>query len=175
MNRIFSATLSYRIAWALLLTLVGSGCGKAVVEEASEAAIEAGLPDGSKVEIGQEGGTIKIQGPDGNVSMETGESVALPANFPADIPVPDGVTWQMVQGAQSDGNSTLVVQGSLATPLAEVAATMKKNLEGQAWESVSSFQQTGEAEMLAYKKGERELSITISKDGDKTALLITTQ
>lgn len=172
-NRV--TTMLPRLACAMMLALCAAGCGKSVVEKATEAAAEANLPEGSKVDIKEDGSSVKIAGPDGQVSMETGTSVALPANFPSDIPVPEGVTWQMVQGVQGEANSSLVVQGSVAKPLAEVSAALKEKIAAQGWESESSFQQAGESEMLTYKKGEKKLSVTFTKDGDKTMLVITNQ
>lgn len=172
MNAYRIINLVPRLTCLVAVVFYFAGCGKSVVEEVTETAIESGLPDGSKVEIGNDGGTIKIQGPDGTVSMETGESVALPANFPTDIPIPDGVTWKMVHGTQSEGNEALVVQGTLAKPISEVATFMRDKLPAQGWELVSSFQQTGEAEMLSFKKGEVQLSVSVSKDGDNSSLLI---
>lgn len=162
-----------RVAITLLVLL--SGCGGSVVEEVTESAIEAGMPDGSKIEINEDEGSVKIEAPDGSVNLQTGESVALPENFPADLPVPDGVTWQMVQASQADGKDMLIVQGSVASPLDTVAASIRGKLAEQGWETVSTFMQAGEAEMLSFKKDERELSVSITKDGDKTQVLYSMQ
>ena len=133
------------------------------------------MPDGSSVEINEDGGTIKIDTPEGSVNMQTGESVALPENFPADLPIPEGVIWQMVQSSQADGKDMLIVQGSVPSPLDTVASSVRAKLAEQSWETVSTFMQAGEAEMLSFKKGERVLSVSISKDGDKTQVLYSVQ
>ena len=174
MKRILNQPIA-RVACALLVTLYLGGCGESVVEEVTETAIEAGMPDGSKVEINEDGGNIKIDTPDGSVNMQTGESVALPANFPPDLPVPEGITWQMVQSSQADGKDMLIVQGSVPSPLDTVASSVRAKLAEQSWETVSTFMQAGEAEMLSFKKGERVLSVSISKDGDKTQVLYSVQ
>ncbi len=174
MKRILNQPIA-RVACALLVTLNLGGCGESVVEEVTETAIEAGMPDGSSVEINEDGGTIKIDTPEGSVDMQTGESVALPANFPADLPIPEGITWQMVQASQADGKDMLIVQGSMPSPLDAVASSVRGKLAEQGWETVSTFMQAGEAEMLSFKKGERELSVSITKDGDKTQVLYSVQ
>ncbi len=163
------------LACTLLLALHLTGCGGSTEEEIAEKVIEAGMPDGAKVEINEDGGNIKIESPDGSLNMETGESVALPANFPADLPIPDGITWQMVQASQADGKDLLVVQGSVPSPLDTVASSVRGKLAEQGWETVSTFMQAGEAEMLSFKKGDRELSVSISKDGEKTQVLYSVQ
>lgn len=161
-----------RLACVALLALFTAGCGKSVVEKATEAAVEANLPEGSKVDIKEDGGTVQIAGPDGQMKMETGQSVALPADFPSDIPVPDGVTWQMVQGSDKDNSKIFVAQGTVAKPMAEVSASMKEKITAQGWESEASFQQAGESEMMAYKKGDKKLSLSLSKDGDNTMVVL---
>ena len=154
-----------------------NGCGK-VAEEVAETAIESGMPGGGNVQIDSDSGTVSVQGSDGQggaINVQAGESVALPADFPSDIPVPDGVTWNLVQNSQSDGKPVVMVQGMLATPLADVAASMKSRIESQGWTSVQNFQQAGEMEMLSYKKEERSLNVTITKADDQTSIMIASQ
>lgn len=170
-----STSMLARLTCMVLLALCTVGCGKSVVEKATEAAVEANLPEGSKVDIKEDGSSVKIAGPDGQVSMETGTSVALPANFPSDIPVPDGVTWQMVQGVSGGEKASLVVQGSVEKPLAEVSTSLKEKITAQGWVSESTFQQAGESEMVTYKKAEKILSVSLTKDGEKTMLVISSQ
>ena len=164
-----------RISCVLLLTLSFSGCGESLVEMATEKAIESGMAEGSNVEINGDGGGIKIDTPDGSVNMQTGESLALPEGFPADLPIPEGITWQMVQSSQADGKNIVLVQGTVASPLDKVASSIRGKLAEQKWETVSTFMQAGEMEMLSFKKEERELSVSITKDGDKTILLYSVQ
>lgn len=160
---------------ACLLALFAAGCGKAA-EEASEAIIEANMPDGGNVEIDAEGGSIRFQGPDGSgaeVQFEAGESVALPENFPADVPVPEGVTWSVVQSSTAEGAGGIVVQGATATPLAEVAAFVKSGATGQGWTETQSMSQAGELEIVSYSKDERQLSYTLGKaDGETTVMIV---
>jgi hypothetical protein len=164
-----------RLSFGLLLALHLAGCGGSTEEEIAEQVIESGMPDGTKVEINEDGGNIRIDSPDGSLNMETGESVALPDNFPADLPIPEGIIWQMVQSSQADGKDMLIVQGSVPSPLDTVASSVRGKLAEQGWETVSTFMQAGEAEMLSFKKGDRELSVSISKDGEKTQVLYSVQ
>jgi len=182
---------------ALFALAVLPGCGKAI-EEATEAAIETNMPGGGNVEIDSDGGKITIEtndgqggnmeidsdtggisiqssdGQGGTVDLQAGDSVALPADFPEDIPVPDGVTWNVVQNSSAAGAAGVTAQGMLETPVAEVAAFMKKEAEAGGWTQEQAMQQGG-MEMLVYKKGERMLHITATDTGDKTALVISSQ
>lgn len=163
-----------RTAAAMLLLTLG-GCGSSTEEEIAEQMIEAGMPEGAKVEINEDGGSIKIDSPDGSLNMATGESVALPGNFPTDIPIPDGITWQMAQSSKADEKDVIIVQGFVSSPLDTVAASVRGKLAEQGWETVSTFMQAGESEMLSFKKGDRELSVAISKDGEKTQVMYSVQ
>lgn len=163
------------LSCTLLLALHLAGCGGSTEEEIAETVIESGMPDGTKVEINEDGGNIKIDTPEGSVNMQTGESVALPENFPADLPIPEGITWQMVQSSQADGKDMLIAQGSVPSPLDSVASSVRGKLAEQGWETVSTFNQAGEMEMLSFKKGERVLSVSITKEADKTQLLYSVQ
>jgi hypothetical protein len=179
MNTIHLSVCRFAGALALagVLAMAAPGCGKAV-EEITETAIESGMPGGGNVEIDQDGETFSIQSSTedgGAIDLQAGDSVALPADFPSDIPVPDGVTWNLVQNAQIEGKASITAQGMLKTPLADVAAFVKKEAEGQGWTTEQSFQQAGQMEMLTFKKDERMLHATITDTGDGTALVLSSQ
>lgn len=156
----------------LLLATLASGCGKAA-EKASETIIESNIPGGGSVDINSDDGMITIETPEGNV--QAGESVALPDNFPEDIPIPEGVTWNLVQNISSDGATGVTAQGMLSQTVAEVANFIKTEAAAKNWTTVQSFQQAGEMEMHTFSKGERNLHVTISHADDQTALVISSQ
>lgn len=174
-NTLFRFWAAAALAGALLLTV--SGCGK-VAEEVAEKAMESSMPEGSKVEIDENKNQVSIQttdGAGGAVSVQAGESVAFPADFPEDIPVPGGVTWNLVQSSSADSASGVIVQGMLSTPVADVAAFMKQGLEAKGWKQENAFQQAGEMEMLTYSKEERMVHVTATKADSQTALVISSQ
>lgn len=87
------------IAWviggAAAMTLVGCSTdpiGDAFekgAEKAAEKAIEGA--SGGDVDLDSEGGTIKIEGEDGEgMELNVGEDVEVPGSFPSDLPLPDG-------------------------------------------------------------------------------------
>lgn len=159
------------------LLLAAPGCGKAN-EEITESTIETSMPNGGDVEYDSGSGDISIQTTDGEggaVGVQAGESVALPDNFPADIPVPDGVTWKLVQNASTGGKSGVTAQGMLQTPVADVAAFVKEETAKEGWTSEQSFQQAGQMEMMTFKKEERMLHITLTGTDDGTAIVISSQ
>lgn len=157
--------------------IVLAGCGKAT-EEVTEAVIEANLGDGASVEINNDengGASFSVKTEEGTITMQSGESIPLPANFPKDIPVPDGVNWNVAQGSEGEAGGGFVVSGTVSTPLAELTTTMKDKITAQGWTNESTFDQADEAQISSWKKDERQMTLSLSKDGDKTNVMITAQ
>lgn len=168
--------LRFPAATVAAACIVLAGCGK-VTEEATEAVIEANLGDGASVEINSDengGASFSVKTEEGTVTMQSGESIPLPANFPKDIPVPDGVNWNVAMGAEGE-NGVFEVSGTVSTPLAKLATTMKDKITAQGWTNDSTFDQADEAQISSWKKEERQMTLSLSKDGDKTNVMITAQ
>jgi hypothetical protein len=85
-------------AVGLLAALSSVACSS---EDAAERLVEAQLGDGADVEVDTDSGDIQIQTDEGSLSSSS--SAELPADFPADIPTPDG---ELVNSSrlESDGN-----------------------------------------------------------------------
>ena len=164
-------------ALALSISLAAlSGCGKAsevVVESVTERALETEMGGEVDVDINSSDGTFTMKGGDGktSVNIQAGESVQLPANLPADVPIPEGVTWQMVQAAEGE-NSGFILQGSTAAPMADLATTMKTKIAEQGWESVQNIAQSGAMEMMTYSKGEKMLTCNLATDNGTTTVMM---
>ena len=180
---------------AVLLPL--SGCGKAAeiaAEKAAEKAIESEMGGDADVEIDKDGQitvkagdgekTLNINSKDGNMTMqagdgksamtmEAGESVALPDSLPADVPLPEGATWNLVQ--QSTGEAQgLMLQGSVATAMADLAATLKSQATAQGWTLVQETNVPNQMALMSFSKGEQSLNYTLGMDGDKTTVMVAT-
>ncbi len=152
------------------------GCGKVAevtMEKMAEKAIEQSTDGNAQVDINSEDGSITMQMKDGDntINMQTGESVPLPADFPSDVPVPEGATWMMVQTSTGEGGS-LMLQGTVGTAMAELAATLKTQAEAQGWESIQNISQGGQMEMMTFSKGEQTLSYTLGTDNGKTTVMV---
>ncbi len=152
--------------------LLLSGCGKAV-ETITEKAIESEMGGDADVDIDSTTGQVSMKmNHEGNeVSMEAGESVSLPADMPADVPLPDGVTWNLVQNTTGESNG-FILQGTVDTAMADLAATLRTKIEAQGWESVQNISQAGAMEMMTYSKGEKTLTYNLATDGGKTTVMI---
>jgi hypothetical protein len=191
-GRIFTGLLV-----AACLAGLTAGCGKAaqtVTETAAEKAIEKSIADdGGKADVkfDAKSGTMQMKGTDasGNTfEMKTGgdkdtmdftqkqadgtvtqmgASAKMPADFPKDVPIVDGLQLQMVQ--TSPEKKEFVVQGRAATPLAKAAAFYREKTPAQGWKETTSMD-GGEMQSLVYEKDERMLAVMLMKDGEATTV-----
>ena len=121
MRTIRSRAAAGAIVAALALTL--AGCGQAA-EQAAEIAAEQALGgEGQDVEFNDEGVTVTDD--EGN-EMAIGENVAVPDNWPADVPLYDGGTLQMI-AVQADGSAIAMwqVDGAPADVVAAYSASLE--------------------------------------------------
>ncbi len=139
---------------AIALALLG-GCGK---KEQSVA-----TPDG-KVTVTQQGGgtTVEMRSDKGDKMKVTAsdKGVALPANFPADVPIMPGATVKM---AMTSGDA-LSVTFSVAASQADALKYYEDNLKAKGWE-IAATMNMGESAMLSAKKGKRECVMNVGKEG----------
>ena len=99
MRTIRARTVAALAAAALILTPALSACGQAAEEMAEQAAEQA---IGGDVEVNDEGVTVTDD--EGN-EVAIGEGVSVPDTWPAEVPLFDGGTLQMVS-VQADGSAT---------------------------------------------------------------------
>lgn len=167
------------VAPALMLVASASllpGCGKAAeitAEKLAENAIENETGGDASVDMSTEDGTFSIQAGNGEsaVNMQAGENVALPDNLPADVFIPDGVTWNLVQSGTGEKDQ-LMLHGTTTSSMTDLAATLKSKATAQGWETVQNISQPGAMEMMTLSKGDKTLSYTLGSDGDKTTIMI---
>jgi hypothetical protein len=139
------------------------GCGKSDTYK---------VKDG-EVKVDKNGGQVTFQGKskDGNVTVTTGkDGVALPDNFPKDVPIYKGA---VVQVASTQGKM-MMVQFVVAAPATDTFKYYQDQLKEQGWE-INSTVNMGEGSVLAAKKGERECTATVMKEdkGSRVSLTVT--
>lgn len=139
---------------AIALALLGA-CGK---KEQNVA-----VPGGN-VTVTQQGGgtTVEMRSDKGEKVKVTSsdKGVALPANFPADVPIMPGATVKM---AMTSGDA-LSVTFSVAASQADALKYYEDNLKAKGWE-IAATMNMGESAMLSAKKGKRECIMNVGKDG----------
>jgi hypothetical protein len=141
---------------------LASGCGK---KEKS-----VSTPDG-KVTVTQQGSgaTMEVTTKDGKATVTANEKgVALPANFPNDVPIMGGATVTMAM--ESGGN--LSVHLRTTAPVAEAATFYENGLRAQGWE-IEATMKMGDSTMVAAKKGKRDCAVTVAKDSGGSIVQLT--
>lgn len=172
-----------------------AGCGKAAdkaVEKAAEKAAEQALKPsgGGRVDIDNKTGEVRVTRRDasgvsvdvkstasgesvemtqtteeGTVTAKFGEAAVLPADFPKDVPVPDGLK---IQAAVANGGSgEFTVSGKAAAGLDSLLSFYKEKTAAQGWNETMSMN-AGEMHTLMCEKDTRALSVMLVKEEDGT-------
>jgi hypothetical protein len=141
-----------------LLAAIACGCGKKSTYKTRDGEVTVNK-NGSEV-------TIESKTKDGNVKMSSNAAgVALPDDFPKDVPIYKGAVPQM---ATTQGKMMMVHFNSSA-PVADILKFYQEQLKEQGWE-IQTTMNIGEGSMLSAKKGERECTATVMKQ-DKGSMI----
>ena len=164
-----SQTLLLAAVIATACTLPGcKRAGEAIAEKAIEQA------SGDKVDIKQDGDTVSIKTEQGEMKVATaqdGGSVALPADFPTDVFLPEPRT---VSSAMDMGGMKAVNIATTAA-LAQVTADVEKSMQKQGWKREMSMQTSGDSSTLIYSKEQRQAVYQLMKaDTGGTQLAVRT-
>lgn len=147
------------LALALLLT----GCGKNASELATEKIIENNL--GGKADVNIENDSVKIETDQGN--WQAGEGSSLPESWPDDVYVPDG---KIVIASDTGFSKGVTIE--LDKGVTDLRDEYKEKITEEAWEITMELNVEGSV-MLGAKKDNRNLSVSISNEDDKTTMTIT--
>ena len=146
----------------LALSLLLSACGQSG-EKAAEAlagqALEANAGQDRDVQIA--GQTVTVQTEAGTLRQSSGDDVALPADFPADVSLPE--TYR-VMSVMTMGPVTSVVMEMPESP-SHLFASFKSGQAGQGWKETLSMQGT-DGSTLGFEKDERSLLVNLGRSGD---------
>ena len=142
------------VALAILAGLA-AGCGK------SEKTYKTGE---GEVTVKENGDQIAYEGTtkEGKFKMSVGEKgVALPDDFPKDIPIMKGTT---VKTAMTQGPQT-IVHLYAAKSIADAAKFYQDELKVNGW-TIENSLNMGDTSMVAAKKGNRQCNVVATKEGD---------
>jgi len=135
----------------LALALAVAGCGQAeapaVAAPAAAPAEPAAPPKEEHIDVGQ-------------VKIDSGGKVALPANFPADIPLPPGAK---LTDAITMGRIT-VIAFTVPTDPDKTFATLLPLYEAQGWKNYTRFDGKPVMASDGYDKDGRKLIYTVVVD-----------
>lgn len=111
-----------------------------------------------KVDLTKEGLTMRDEKSGTVYSIKSGQE--LPADFPKDIPLPKN---SEIQSSMIMGPMQILTLETKDDP-DELHAFYQKTLKDQGWESVMDMK-TPDGATQVFKKDERQVTVTISKDG----------
>ncbi len=172
-----------------------AGCGKAAdktAEKVAEKAAEQALKPsgGGRVDIDNTTGEVRVTRrdasgasydmkstasgesvemtqttEDGTVTAQFGGEAKLPADFPKDVPVLDGMK---IEAAVTDsGKGEFSVTGKTTTPADDVLSFYKEKTAAQGWKETMSMN-AGEMHTFMCEKDARVLSVMMVKEEDGT-------
>ena len=167
--------MTVRLIVALVLAgvVLAGGCrraAKSMSERMMERAIERESGGKAHVDISRDGNKVTFKTDKGEVVTAGGEGVAVPADFPKDVPVYKGAKVLAVVNSPDASSLSLEVNDSMQAISQKFASEMK----AQGWEDASSMS-TGDGMVLTYKKEQRTASIAIAKSGDISHVTIIVQ
>ena len=151
----------------LLVALVAGVIALPGCKRASEAIAEKAIEhaSGDKVDIDQDGDTVKIKTDKGEMTVATaqdGGSVALPADFPSDVFLPE----QRTVSSAMDMGGMKAVNISTGAALAQVSADVEKTMQAQGWKREMSMQTSADSSTLIYSKDKRQAVYQLIKAED---------
>ena len=173
MKQVAGVVLGVIVCSAVLV----SGCGRAkksmsekLSEKIAEKAIAMNIKDseGKDAKVDIQDGKMTIKTKDGETSFASGDGASVPADFPKDVYVVKGAKIQMSMKTPDGYMLSMKVDEAAA----KLAATFETEMKAQGWSQEGSFDM-GEARSLAYKKGERQVAIVMSKSDKATEVMIT--
>lgn len=133
-----------------------AGCQKAA-DAATEAAIERA--SGEKVEVDRDGGHVRIKTADGELNMQSGESLPLPADFPKDVYLPGSYDVNSVM----DMGGTQVISVSTRGKVSDMFAAAQAAMADAGWKQTMSMQHSADNAMLSFEKEERAAVLSFNR------------
>jgi hypothetical protein len=162
-----------RLAVALLVLAplgVAACSSDDVADRIAEEAIESGGGD-ANVDINSEDGSVSVDTEDGSFSFGDGE---VPEEWPADIPLPEGLTVLAGSTIEENGTLNVSVTGNVDATAAEIAEFYKGELSD--WEVIGDATSTvngTESVSLQLEDGMRGFQLIMSSgSGEEPTLTI---
>ncbi len=137
-----------------------SGCG----EKAAEKAIETSTGEQADVDIDND--TVSVNTNEG--SMQVGEEVDLPDDFPSDVYVIDGTITSALQVNENQGYSVSVTTDE---SVSNVMDEYEAQLADDGW-TISGTMNFGTSATVVAEKGNRSVSVSASEDEDENNTLV---
>ena len=118
---------------------------------------------------GKKSETVTMNTDAGKIAVAASQGMALPADFPKDVPLMKDAVVNAVMGSTEQGS--LMVFTHSDAPLPDVVAFYQENLKSQGWKT-GSMTNTGEGSIMTVKKDGRDMLLTLAKDGKGTSVQV---
>lgn len=157
-------------AVALLALAFLPGCRKAE-ESASEAIIESA--SGGDVDVERDGDTTTIRSRDGEGEMrvQAGMDLKLPADFPDDVYLPSKYSVNSVMDMGPVKMIALSTPQAVPVLFAQAGSTM----HAKGWKQLSAMQHASGNAMLAFQKDRREVALSFNQSRSATGTVMSVQ
>jgi len=153
------------LATALVLMVIVSGCGqKNLTERQMEKALEDSLGGNAKVNLNNN--EVNIETDQG--SMNYGENVKLPNDFPKDIYLIDGQIMSVTENFMGAKYQVMIKSDASVSDAKDL---YESKLKEEGWAITSSFNM-GTAAMLSANKGDQQLSVTLGTEEEKDGMAV---
>lgn len=136
-----------QLSLVLALVLAAGACQKA-----GESAADVAIERATGVKVDRDGDQVTLRSADGELAIRSGESVALPQDFPSDIYLPADYQVNSVMDLQDVSMVSLTAPGQVST----LFAAAREAMQAQGWTQSMSAQHSSDTAMLAFEKGEAE-------------------
>lgn len=146
---------------ALSLALVLGACGKSPEEKAAELAIKAATGGDATVERDGDATKMTVQTDQGAMTVQSGEGLRVPADFPGDLYLPAGYK---VENVTQIGPMSSVVLGLPGSPQA-MAQEITGKMAAGGWQTAMSMQH-GDGAMVSFSKDKRSATYSLSPSQD---------
>ena len=156
------------LALSFATTLCLGGCHKAQ-EAAAEAAIESA--SGHKVDVQRDGDKVTYKSDEGEVTMQHGMDLSLPADFPKDIYLPKTYTVNSVM--DMGGMHMVALMSPEQVPALFNAASAA--MQQQGWKQVTAMQQATGSAMLAFEKEKRHVALSFNRNRQDAGTVVSVQ
>jgi len=154
----------------LAVITVVFGCGKKgeekAAEEVMEKVIESNMGGNAKVDI--EKNSLRIQTEEGEMTMMSGDSIQLPADFPKDVFVYEEADLNNAM-VHPEGFNLMFQTKDDSSKVSEAYLT---EMEAKGWSKEMTMDMGGR-KMLVFKKDERMANVSIASDDDMTQIVLT--
>lgn len=142
-------------------------------QRAADAATEAAIEHASdrKVEIDRDGDRVSVKTAQGELAMQVGESLPLPADFPKDVWLPQAYCVNSVMDMAGVQVVSVRTQGKVSALHADARAAMARS----GWKQTMSMQHSADNAMLSFEKAEGAAVLSFNRGEGGDGVLMSVQ